>query len=199
MSVLILILRGYFSILFLSSFLGKIVSPDSLKSSIKKYQIVPLITAGFLTWFIIIEEIVLSILLLLGWYLELVGYNVAILMGVFALAGFIVMIRKQNIECGCFGILRKEKVSKQTIARDLVLLLLALMIALYGQISPNITTLLSASILSRILLSLFILLYSYMIFKVVWAKMLDKKRKHIITRSQIQLESWVKQKTGNIT
>jgi uncharacterized membrane protein YphA (DoxX/SURF4 family) len=78
-------------------------------------------------------EAVLGLLLILGWQTRRASVLSALLMVVFLLAIAINLGRgRRDLECGCFGSRRHEKIGWKVVGRDLILLLLSLQLALWG-------------------------------------------------------------------
>jgi len=121
---------------FLYSGWVKVRAPLQFAAAISGYQIVPtrliLPLADYLPW----VEIALGVLVLAGWKLRWVAAGAAALLGIFIVVQTSTYLRGIEADCGCFGF--GERISPLTIARDGLLLLPALFLAL--QRSPASST-----------------------------------------------------------
>ena len=95
--------------------------------TVSAYRLLPvwgvIVVARALPWL----EMALGLVLMLGWLQRYVASFVALLLGFFIAVMSITYARGVEVNCGCFGF--GEAVSPLTLARDSVLLLMALYLA----------------------------------------------------------------------
>lgn len=110
--------------IFVYSGYVKLDSPLQFAAAIAGYKLVPdsLIPplVDYLPW----VEIVLGILLLVGWQLRYVSIGASALLLCFIAILTITYMRGIDADCGCFGF--GDRISPRTIARDVLILLPAL-------------------------------------------------------------------------
>jgi len=104
----------------------KVQSPLEFASAIAGYKLVPdayiFPLATYLPWL----EIGLGALLLIGWKLRYVALGAAALLLCFTVILTVTYARGIDADCGCFGF--GQKISPLTIARDMLILLPALLL-----------------------------------------------------------------------
>lgn len=98
--------------------------------AVDAYRLLPpwavVVVARSLPWF----EVLLGVLLLVGWKLRYFASVAALLLGVFVVMMAITYSRGVEANCGCFGF--GEKISPMTLTRDSALLALAVFLAVYS-------------------------------------------------------------------
>lgn len=98
--------------------------------AVSAYQILPvwgvIVVARTLPWL----EVVLGVLLLVGWKLRYTSTLGALLLGSFMVAMSITYARGIEADCGCFGL--GERISPESLARDSLLLVMAVFLAAYA-------------------------------------------------------------------
>lgn len=116
--------------LFIYAGFTKIYPPDRpflFAIAISSYQLLPdalvIFVSRALPWF----EIVLGLLVLIGWQLRWFASTAAALLGAFILAMGVTYARGIEADCGCFGL--GEPISPATLARDSFILLMAVFVA----------------------------------------------------------------------
>lgn len=101
--------------------------------SLESFKLMPDALIPFVTYFVPWCEIIAGGALFLGVWSRQSGAIVAGLLFVFTLALASVLLRKMNVECGCFGGLFGEaKVTWGSIVRNLILTACALAVAIRG-------------------------------------------------------------------
>jgi len=130
---MVLFARLFVASVFVMASLGKLTSRKSFASDVMKYGVLPkplaLAYAHFLPW----AEL-LAGALLFGGVFVVVGATLSIAMLLSFMVGIAVALHRQlNLQCGCFGLLYREKVGPRTLARDGVLLLLSIEVLVFDQ------------------------------------------------------------------
>jgi uncharacterized membrane protein YphA (DoxX/SURF4 family) len=111
---------------FLVAGLVKLTNPAALRRDISSYKLLPTPVAQTIGVLLPPFEAILGIALIVGVVTALTAFTVAVLCMIFLIASASAMIRRLNINCGCFGMLYREPVGRQVIVRDSILLALSL-------------------------------------------------------------------------
>lgn len=119
--------------IFLSSALPKLRHPRIFASIIQAYYLLPKTwlrpLAHTLPWL----ELVLGLMLLLGWQTRFAALASGTLLLLFLIAMSINLARgRKDLDCGCSGKKHAQKIGWKTIVRNVGLILLALPIAVWG-------------------------------------------------------------------
>jgi uncharacterized membrane protein YphA (DoxX/SURF4 family) len=122
-----LAIGGLFIYAGLTKGLYPLEEPFLFAIAISSYQLLPdalvVFVSRTLPWF----EIVLGLLVLIGWQLRWFASTAAALLGAFILAMGVTYARGIEADCGCFGL--GEPISPATLARDSFILLMAIFVA----------------------------------------------------------------------
>lgn len=121
-----LILAG----VFLFAAYGKLLEPGTFAESIENYRIVPEGWAVWMALYLPPLEVAAALGLLTPWLRRGSALVCAAMLGVFAIAMASAKLRGIDLDCGCFGAETQATVGAQTIARNVVLGLGALWVAL---------------------------------------------------------------------
>jgi putative oxidoreductase len=117
-------------IIFIPSAVGKFRHWREFIRGAVDYQLLtpPLakLLAAFLPW----AELAIAVMLITGYGLRFAGIAASFLMVFFIVALMINLFRGRSIRCSCYGIADTSTISWGTVARNLVLLALALTVAL---------------------------------------------------------------------
>ena len=127
------LVRVLLALVFLTSSLSKLRHPRAFTSTVTGYYILPLHWvhpfASTLPWL----ELALGLILLIGWQTRLAALTSIALLLLFLAAMSINLARgRKDLDCGCSGKKHAQKISWKTMARNVVLILLALPVALWG-------------------------------------------------------------------
>ena len=118
-----LLFRLTLAVVFLYAGITKAKSPALFALAIDAYQMLPawavIALAHVLPW----VEILLGLLLAMGWWRRPVSLATTLLLGFFFTVMAITYLRGIQADCGCFGF--GEAISPRTLARDGGLLLMA--------------------------------------------------------------------------
>ena len=136
MRAVILVLRLFLAAVFLYAAYTKLRQPYLLFAmSIDAYQLLPewavLTLARIIPWL----ELLLGILLALGYGLRYAAAGATLLLGLFFGVMLHAYVKGMGIDCGCFGL--GEKISPFTLTRDGLLVLISLV--LVGQASRPVS------------------------------------------------------------
>ena len=116
--------------LFLYAGYTKLRNPFLFEMAVDAYRLLPpkgvIVVARSLPWL----EVALGILLLAGWKIQYIASFTALLLGAFVVAMAVTYHRGIEATCGCFGF--GERISPLTLARDSVLVALAVFLAVYS-------------------------------------------------------------------
>ena len=126
--MIVRILRIILGVVFLYAAYTKLSQPLSLFAlSIDSYQLLPDYAVFAIAYVLPFLELLIGVLLLIGWGLRWVATATAVILGGF----FILMLRSYGmglaIDCGCFGI--GEAISVKTLILDGALLGAAILLA----------------------------------------------------------------------
>lgn len=129
----LVIVRCFLSFLFLISSISKIREPHSFVKTVAAYRLLPEMVirpfAFSLPWI----ELILGMVLLLGWETRLAAGATGVLYFLFSIALLINLLRGQkNLGCGCFGAKSNHKITSWLVFRDIGLMLAAVVISIYG-------------------------------------------------------------------
>jgi len=127
------LMRLFLAVIFLASSLPKLRSPQVFTSTVTAYHLLPQRWirpfARTLPWL----ELILGLMLLLGWHTQITALVSAALFFLFLVAMGINLARgRKDLGCGCSGKKHAQKISWKTIVRNLALILLTLPVALWG-------------------------------------------------------------------
>jgi hypothetical protein len=106
----------------------KLANPINLRRDINAYKLIPQSFATVTGYLLPPIEIILGLFLLLGILTSTSALSIAVLSLVFFLASISAIVRRLNIECGCFGLLYREKIGAPALLRELLLFGLAIFI-----------------------------------------------------------------------
>lgn len=108
----------------------KIQSPLQFASAIAGYKLVPEAMVFPLATYFPWVEVALGALLLSGWKIRYVALGAAFLLASFTVLLTITYLRGIDADCGCFGF--GQKISPLTIARDMLILIPAIILIFEG-------------------------------------------------------------------
>jgi|SRR5579872_407879 len=132
MRYLTFVLRVAIGIVLLVAGVLKAPNPNALASTIAGFQLVPGAVAGplavFLPWF----EILVGGYLVVGYLTRAAAWVACAEFGVFAAAIGSVVARGIHVACGCFGQADTRPASWGDVARDVLLAMVAMVVALRG-------------------------------------------------------------------
>jgi uncharacterized membrane protein YphA (DoxX/SURF4 family) len=119
--------------LFIYAGFSKVYPPDHqflFEMAVSAYELLPvwavIVVARALPWF----EMALGLVLILGWKLRYSSALAALILGGFIAAMAVTYARGIEADCGCFGL--GEPISPFTLARDSLLLVMAIYLAVYA-------------------------------------------------------------------
>ena len=121
---LLLLIRIFIGLVFLYSGIQKIADASGFANAIENYRLFPLFTINLLAITIPWLELITGLFLIFGIYIKESTTIINSLLIFFIIFIITALIRKLNIECGCFGTLDNQKVGIQKIIENLILLLL---------------------------------------------------------------------------
>ncbi len=143
MEFLILGIRVLLGAVFLMSAASKVPAPNEFVENVRKYRILPRRVATAYAMGLLTLEPFTGLALILGYYTSWAAVIAALMLMSFITAVSLAILRRQALECSCFGLLYRERVGWVTLARDVLLLGLALILALWGSGSPTVSDLVS--------------------------------------------------------
>jgi uncharacterized membrane protein YphA (DoxX/SURF4 family) len=125
--------RWLLALVFLISAIGKFQDMPSFISITLDYQVLPILWARRFAIALPWLEISIALLLIFG-----LGTQVAAGMSIMLLLSFVIAVGlnllrgRKNLDCGCQGGRRQQKISSRLLLRNACLLLFSLQIALWG-------------------------------------------------------------------
>ncbi|NVM23495.1 MAG: DoxX family membrane protein [Desulfobacterales bacterium] len=139
----LLAIRIILGSIFLISAIGKLVAPRLFVNNVVKYRVLPVPLAKAYGWVLPFLELGAALILLSGWQAQW-GALVIILMATsFFIAVAIVTARHQNLSCGCFGLLYRERVGWPTLVRDAILVAMGIFVFMVDDGTLTISKLIS--------------------------------------------------------
>lgn len=112
MDLFLLAVRIIVGFLFLSSAISKLNSMTEHIVTVRKYKIIPSRMVRFFSYFETIVELIASILIIIGYKVELAGFIILALLVSYTVAVIINLFRgNTNISCGCGGVVGNHKLS----------------------------------------------------------------------------------------
>lgn len=129
-AISILVAQNLLALMFLASAASKASQFARFQSSVEAYRLLPTYLVAPASRFIPIVEFIVGGLLLLGVGTVWVGWVATTLMLVFSAAISIKINQKDNIGCGCGGFLGSHQISSWHLWRNLLLSVLAVLVAL---------------------------------------------------------------------
>ncbi len=100
---LILVLRLFLGVVFLSASIHKIQHPEQFAVAIRAYQILPPSFSNLFALLLAWTEALASVLLILGLFTKKAASAIFILLATFIVAVVVTLARGFVIDCGCFG------------------------------------------------------------------------------------------------
>jgi uncharacterized membrane protein YphA (DoxX/SURF4 family) len=130
---LLLAFRGLLGAIFLASGILKARKPNQFVRAVAAYRLLPAGWIRPLAYTLLGIEIVVGILLLSGWQVQAAAALCTILLLCFSCAIAINLARgRTNINCGCFGVGHEQRINRSLLARDLLLLIPAIGVTIFG-------------------------------------------------------------------
>lgn len=129
MDYLILVSRLFLSLVFFSSSIYKISNFPQHVNTIFNYQVLPKKYVKFLAVIGIVLEVFISLGLFLGLFLKISSILTILLLLLYIIFVSVNLLRgRNNISCGCGGIVGDKEISSSIIIRNLLFILIALFI-----------------------------------------------------------------------
>ena len=134
MRAFLFVLRLLLGALFVLASVDKVAHPEAFVVSVDKYQLLPTpvvpLVAVTLPWI----ELLAGIALIAGIGVEGAALVTTVLLVVFLSGMGINLARGRELDCGCFGfLLPNEQVGPISLARDGVVLVVSVVVALWGR------------------------------------------------------------------
>ncbi len=127
------VVRYGLAALFLFSSIHKIRDQRSFYNTVLSYRLLPTYAIRPFSLLLPWVELALSILLIVGWNTKLVGWITGTLYGLFFMALSVNLIRRRKeLDCGCFGAKKKHKITIGLVFRDVGLMLVSCISAIFG-------------------------------------------------------------------
>ena len=111
---------------FLYASVSKILHPEQFAQALMNYRILPLVSVNLVAVILPWVELVVGVLLLVGLFTRASSVVAALLLALFLGAVGSALVRGLDISCGCFPSNGMGTINLLYLARDLVLLALAL-------------------------------------------------------------------------
>lgn len=143
MAGLIVGIRIFLGFIFLISSVSKFLAPHWFVNNVINYRILPMYLAKAYGWVLPFLELGAALLLISGWYAHWGALAVIIMTISFIFAMCVVIKRRQNLSCGCFGLLYRERIGWPTLIRDIIIVAMAALVLRFdnGALSiPKVVT-----------------------------------------------------------
>lgn len=125
--------RVILSWVFLSAAYGKIKNLEYFENIVKNYKIIPKVLYKPFTHLLPWLELIIGLMILIGWYTQVAMIVYAVLLLVFLLAMGINLARgRANMDCGCSGGRHSQSIGYKSIIRNLSLFVCTLPFIFYG-------------------------------------------------------------------
>jgi uncharacterized membrane protein YphA (DoxX/SURF4 family) len=132
-SLILTAFRLLLGAIFLASSVGKVGEHRRFAATVAALKLIPRTWVRPIALALIGIELVVAVLLLLGWRSQSVSALCGLLLAIFTTAMGISLLRGYtDLECGCFGTRYTEKINLRLIYRNLVLIVVALCIMFGG-------------------------------------------------------------------
>jgi uncharacterized membrane protein YphA (DoxX/SURF4 family) len=133
---LIFIAQLFLGAVFIVSAVTKVLNPLLFIFNVENYKLLPGPLAQAYGWALPWAEMGTGLALALGLLTPWAGAAALAMLTSFLIAMVVAILQKRHVECTCFGLLYREKVGWNTVARDLVLAGLAVLVVLLPGRSP---------------------------------------------------------------
>jgi putative oxidoreductase len=108
--------------------LAKLPVRHKFVATVRKFKILPPVAGSVYALSLPWIEICAALLLFVGLYSQFAALTVAAVMATFLFAVASAMHRRLDVDCDCFGLLYQERTGYPTLARDVVLLSIAMLL-----------------------------------------------------------------------
>lgn len=120
-----LLARLMIGVLFVWAGVPKLIYPEVLFNAVMDYGFFNAAVAQLAAWLLPALEIILGISLIIGVKIRGAFAMATLLLAGFAILHTVVFFQGIDVTCGCFGIAGAEKITGLTVARNLILTLVA--------------------------------------------------------------------------
>jgi uncharacterized membrane protein YphA (DoxX/SURF4 family) len=127
---LVLIMRLILGGIFLAAGILKVTNVTAFAAQIAGFQILPTPVVAPLAGILPLVEIVVGVLLLVGFATRITAWFAAGQVAIFTIAIASAVVRGLSISCGCFGANDRTTTSWAEVARDSLFVILAIVIAM---------------------------------------------------------------------
>lgn len=132
MVVAALCARVFLGTVFLMSALTKLAAPREFVHVVERYRILPPSMVAFVAWTLSLAELAIALMLFGGYSAKPAAIAATVMLAMFMVVVGVAMIRRQDLQCGCFGLLYQERVGWGTQVRDGLLVALSLIVLLWN-------------------------------------------------------------------
>jgi len=147
----------YLALVFLASGLSKLISVTSFRGALVRQAILPKKSVAFVAWSLPVVEVGMALLLLVPEFTMWVALAIALLTGVFTFVTLRLMAQGRATECGCYGLLYRERLGWTTVLRDLTLITIALGVAALVRANRPLEWLFDTGAVALVVLAVWIL------------------------------------------
>lgn len=126
------VIRLFLGLIFLSSALGKLVNRAQFQQAVLNFAILPSVVARIYSMFLPWTELVLSLALITGFALRPVALILSFVIISFTTAIAVNLKRGRSLKCHCYGILGNSTISWGIVARNALLLMLAVVLLIFA-------------------------------------------------------------------
>ena len=128
MEYAVLVGRFILSSVFLFSGLAKIGGRAEFESAVTNYRILPTNVSTIVAYALPPVEVLGAVALVLGVGTRIVAIGVTVLLAAFTFALVLNLVRGREMDCGCFGEVSPRQLDWTSVARNVVLVVLSVMV-----------------------------------------------------------------------
>lgn len=128
--IAVIVARMVIAAVFVFAAVPKLIAPRLFAEAIANYHLVPDSMSSIAASVMPVMELVIAVALLIGVKERGAAVASALMLLVFALAMTTTIARGINLDCGCFGAAAEAQVSWLTVARNVLLMVVSIFIAM---------------------------------------------------------------------
>lgn len=182
-------MSAYLCAVLLASGLAKAVAPAEFARALERQRLVPKSLASPVSWILPVAEIAIALAVAFGVARPLVSGMTVSLFAMFFAVAVLLVIQGKGAECGCFGVIFREKVDAATLFRDACFLAIAatqLVLVLDAKPLPRAANLVTGALAVAIVV--WVVLAVPMLRKLLWQR---REGKNGISTTQPDAEASV--------
>ena len=119
------VLTCYLALVLFTSAAAKLISVSNFRLVLQRQAFLPRQVIPTVGWSLPVVEGAIAFLLLVPATATWAGVSAALLLGLFSFVTALLVAQGRDAECGCFGLLYRERMTAVTVARDVTLVSIA--------------------------------------------------------------------------